>query len=104
MIGRLEARKRVLALWSPGATVHAIEEGLLVRMAKSQRVATDRAPGLPLVRTRNLLVAAPLDEDELRQVHASGDAVLLVRGGRSIVAETDEDMAIDPSAWLDVRH
>ena len=48
LIGAVEARRRILALWVPGAAVYREPRGWLIRLPGPRRVRTDQAPGLPL--------------------------------------------------------
>jgi hypothetical protein len=106
LAGPREARRRVVAMWSPGATVHRLGEGLLLRFPAPRRVECAHAPGLPLVRTAASafapIASAPLQPDELAAAAPPSGSVLLVRGGALtavVPAEADRE---DPARWLDL--
>lgn len=95
------ARRRVLAAWRPGATVFPIgADAWFVRWPSAQRLRSDRAPGLPVTVCGNLLVTAPLADDELAALAAPPGALVVVRHGAcELVALAPP---IDPADWLDV--
>lgn len=110
-LGRDAARRRVLAAWEPGATVHeatVVESGkrrsagFLVRFAKPRRALAETAPGTPFVRYAGprgeVVSAVPLTADELA---AAPQGVSWARGG---VVEVLELAAAptDVSAWIDL--
>src|SRR5689334_20703405 len=81
LIGMDEARRRVLALWSPGAQVYRIEDDLLIRLAAPTSVRCITAPGLPLIEAGSALLGAPLADDELKALKPAAGSIVLVRGG-----------------------
>lgn len=105
--GELEARRRVLALWAPGAQVHWLEDGWLIRLPRPVRVNCDRAPGLPLVEEKVLaakvLVALPLPAEELAALHPRDGAVVRLRGGSLVADLPSSAELVDPADWLGVE-
>lgn len=103
----LEARRRVVRAWTPGASVHRLGEALLVCWPAPRWIDCAAAPGLVLVRAGNAggaLCSAPLAPDEMDEMAAAPPpgSVVRVRGGVvSVVvpAETDRE---DPARYLDV--
>jgi len=95
------AQGRVLALWTPGATVYRLDTGLLLRLPKPSRVVCALAPGLPLVQVGDLLTAAPITEAEQRRLPLL-NGLALVRNGEAVVTPLPESLREDPSAWLDL--
>lgn len=107
LAGLLEARRRVLDLWVPGTSVYRVARGWLVRLPEPRRVASDRAPGLPLVAQRILpgsaLLGAPLEAQELRALDPPAGAVVRPRAGRTVAERSAEADREDPASWLDVE-
>ena len=96
-----EARRRALALWTPGAVVYRLDTGLLLRLPKPARVVCALAPGLPLVQVGELLTATPITEAEQRRLPLP-NGLALVRNGEAVVTPLPESLREDPSAWLDL--
>lgn len=92
-----ELRRRVLALWTPGATLHRGGGGALLTLPEPVRWDTRACPGLPLLEVAGRRCSAPVDPVELAQV--PGD-VLLLAGGRLHSAEPL--VSEDPATWLDL--
>lgn len=92
----LDRRGRVLELWQPGANVHELANGWLLRLPKPQRWRAESAPGLVLVERDGALTAVQ------REATRSGEVLLPVAGQvfRSQLADLP---AIDACAWVDVR-
>jgi hypothetical protein len=102
VVDRAEAERRVLARWTHGSTAYAIDDGLLLCLPKPERVRASLAPGAPLVSMHGMLVAAPIEPAVLEKIHTTDRAVVLVKAGRIVVAEADDDFFVDPSHWIDV--
>jgi hypothetical protein len=96
------ARQRVLALWTPGASVHLLPYALLLCLPEPLLTNCDEAPGLPLVRDERLLTAMPLTADERRNLLAAPGSVVLAVGGDSVVYELAHATEEAPADWLDV--
>ncbi|MQY13718.1 hypothetical protein SRB5_38690 [Streptomyces sp. RB5] len=80
LIGEAEARSRVLALWSPGVTVHELPGGdWLVTLPAPLSLRAEHAPGLPL--------PTPAEVPRAGAIH---------RYDRTRLPE------VDPAAWLDL--
>jgi len=105
LTGTAEARRRVLALWVPGAAVYREAGGWLIRLPAPRRVRSDQAPGLPLtlekVAVGRALVGAPFAPEELRALDPPENATVRLRGGATAIERPAEADRIDPAAWLD---
>ena len=55
-LGEAEARRRVLAWWTPGCEVRGVDGVWIVRLASPRRIAVHAAPGAPLVEERGVRV------------------------------------------------
>jgi hypothetical protein len=102
LLGGSEARRRTLAVWTPGTQVFRVSAGLLVRLPVPQTVVCARSPGLPLVRQGNLLTSAPLTEAECEALAIPSDGVVLVRAGLAEAYSLTPDTLLDPATWLAV--
>ncbi|WNZ61812.1 bpX6 domain-containing protein [Myxococcus sp. MxC21-1] len=102
LLGDAEARRRILAEWTPGMSVHAVAGGYLVEMSAPRAVVCEAAPGLPLTREHGVLSSAPLSPAERRHPSLHEGAVLLVLRGRSLVFSAGAMPRVDVSTWLDV--
>ncbi len=95
-LGVVEARRRVLASWAPGAQVLDAGAVIAVTGLAPHRVRVELAPGAPLVEQGGVVASAPLTEDERAALPAG--AAVVVRGG---VAEAiGADRAVDVATWL----
>jgi hypothetical protein len=103
LIGIAEARRRVLAVWTQGAQVFQLDDALLVRLPSPQQVSCAAATGAPLVKSNDVLLAAPLAADELKAIDAPGNSVVLVRGGAIAVVPLFDSISQHPADWLDVE-
>jgi hypothetical protein len=103
--GAAAARRRVLSLWVPGATVYREPGGWLIRLPQPRRVRSDKSPGLPLTAERiavgRALMGAPFAPEELRALDPPEEATVRVSGGANRIARTVEEDRVDPAAWLD---
>lgn len=106
LAGPGEARRRVVAAWEPGASVHRVGAAILVRFAAPRYLDCARAPGLPLVRAGRgpdaPLASAPLAADELAALAPPPGAVVLVRAGAVTAVVPAEAQREDPATYLDV--
>ncbi|WP_255208589.1 bpX6 domain-containing protein [Myxococcus sp. AM009] len=102
LLGEGEARRRILAVWAPGLSVHAVAGGYLVELSAPRAVACEAAPGLPLTREDGVLSSAPLSPSERRHPSLQEGAVVLVLGGRAQVFSAGAMPRVEVSAWLDV--
>ncbi|MFP5287680.1 MAG: bpX6 domain-containing protein, partial [Thermoanaerobaculia bacterium] len=88
-------------------SVYRVPRGWLVRLPETRRVASDRAPGLPLVAQKvvpgNALLGAPLEAQELRALDPPAGAVVRPRAGHTVAERTAEADREDPASWLDVE-
>ncbi len=97
--GEAEARRRILALWQPGATVSQWRGSYILQLPKPISVRVDTAPGVPLVLQDGRLCALPLTTDELEQTSAG---VVVARDAQAYVLGSAELEPIDPATWVDV--
>jgi hypothetical protein len=102
LLGPSEARARVLAMWTPGAGVYALEGGFLLKLPEPRRMACAEAPGLPLTQEGDLLLSAPLSATERERLGAPPGAAVLVRAGRAEAHVLDSFRRVEVSRWLDV--
>src|SRR5918996_551997 len=101
----LEARRRALALWVPGAAVYREPGGWLIRLPAPRRVRAERSPGLPLTAEKaaagRALAGAPFAPDELRAIDPPEGATVRLRAGATRVERPAESDRVDPASWLD---
>ncbi len=102
LLGPSEARARVLAAWTPGASVFELACGFLLRLPAPRRMACAGTPGLPLTLEGGLLLSAPLSATERERLGAPSGAVVLVRAGQAEAHVLDSDHRVEVSRWLDV--
>ena len=106
LIGEIEARRRILALWEPGAAVQRVARGWLIRLPAPRRVRCDQAPGLPLTAEKvpvgRALVSAPFTPEDLRAIDPPDGALIRLWAGDTLVERPTEADRVDPAAWLDV--
>jgi hypothetical protein len=102
LLGEAEAQRRVLRLWSAGAVVHRLNDGLLLRLPIPIPVRCDRAPGMPLVASEGLLLATPLHKEERAALKPPDGAAVFVRDGKASVQPLAGIAQEDPALWLDV--
>ncbi|HSF39740.1 MAG TPA: bpX6 domain-containing protein, partial [Thermoanaerobaculia bacterium] len=107
LLDQREARRRILALWTPGTRVYRLPEGWLVLLPRPVAVDCGLAPGLPLVESKTsdgrVLLALPLSAAELASVAAGDGAVVRLRGGRLAVDRPSPAQSEDPASWLGVE-
>lgn len=101
-VGEDAARRRILELWRPGASLRAWERRYLLTLAEPRRVLASACLGAPLVARDGALLAAPLTAPELAAIAPPRGAVVLVRGGGARVVRRAEMTGVDPSEWVDL--
>jgi hypothetical protein len=101
LVAASEARRRVLALWAPGASIREHEGHLLITGLRPSRVHVSVAPGTPLVDRNGVLAAMPLETDEAAELAIPG-AVVLARAGAAEVLPLASAREVDPAAWVDL--
>lgn len=99
LIGETEARRRILAHWQRGASVHRAGGGYLLTLARPRFADCAALDGLALCRAGQLLSSAPLAADE--QAALAPGACLLVRGAHILACTLGEAERVDPAAWID---
>src|SRR5690348_2155229 len=98
IVGTGSARRRILEL--PGVEeVRRMQNGLFARLRAPTWIACEHAPGVPLVVCRGILLGAPLDSDELDELAAPSNAVVLVRGGETVVISLESCPIEDLASW-----
>ncbi|HXU03147.1 MAG TPA: bpX6 domain-containing protein [Polyangia bacterium] len=97
-LGPVEARRRVLAWWTPGAHVRSTEIGLVLVLPSARRVAVNSAPGLPLVANGGTFVGFETTLAEIRALGASAGSLVVVRAGRIEVVANGQD--VSPHEWI----
>ncbi|TNE85595.1 MAG: hypothetical protein EP330_25065 [Deltaproteobacteria bacterium] len=97
LIGETEARRRVLALWTPGCRLERTGDAWLLHLPQPVEMRAETAVGTPLVRVEGALTEPPLDEDE--RVEGT-PALWRIEAGA--IAATQVDALVDPSTWLDL--
>lgn len=101
IVGAALAQRRILEM--PGVDeVRRMEGGLFVRLRSPLWIATEHAFGVPLVVCRGLLLAAPLDPDELDELAAPSESVVLVRGGETVVVVPESCSLEKLAHWIDL--
>jgi hypothetical protein len=102
LVGAAEARRRVVALWTPAATVYAVGEQLVVTGVRAHRVRAALAAGAPIALQDGIATTAPLADDEaaaLRDLLVPGAVVVARAGVAEVVAPA---AAIDIAGWIDL--
>ncbi|MDC0712636.1 bpX6 domain-containing protein [Stigmatella sp. ncwal1] len=102
LLGEREARERVLAGWTSGASVFEVAGGWLMRLARPRREACATAPGLPLTLESEVLLSAPLSGPERARLAPPAGSAVLVRAGRAEIFPLDASCRVDVAAWLEV--
>lgn len=102
LLGEAEARRRVLAAWTPGVGVFSLAGGFLLRLPAPRRVDCDSAPGLPFTLEEGVLCSMPLSASERERLAPSVGSAVLVREGKAQVHPLGPPQRVDVSAWLDV--
>lgn len=100
LTGEAEARRRVLHHWTPGARLHAVQDGWLLMLAAPRQAHCARLDGLPLCEQAGILSSAPLAADERAATPPS--SLWLVRGSQAELVSLAAAPRIDPAAWLDL--
>jgi hypothetical protein len=90
---------RALAQLTPGASLHRLRDGLLLRWPKPSRVVVNEAPGVVLTLLGEVLWAFPPTPAEVEALRpARGAVVLCVGGVAEVVSELEA--AIDPLSLI----
>ncbi len=102
LLGEVEARRRVLAAWTPGTAVFPLAGGFLLRLPRPRPVHCAATPGLPLTGVEGVLLSAPLSPAEWEQLSPPVGSAVLVRAGHAEALPAEPARRIDVAAWLDV--
>ncbi|MBN1205159.1 MAG: hypothetical protein JXB05_09570 [Myxococcaceae bacterium] len=102
LLGEREARRRVLAAWTPGTSVFALAGGFLLRPPRATPVDCATTPGLPLTLEDGVLLSAPLSAAERVHLAPPPGSTVLVRAGHAEVFPGEPSRRVDVAAWLDV--
>ncbi|QRN98288.1 hypothetical protein JRI60_04245 [Archangium violaceum] len=102
LLGEAEARRRVLAEWTPGVGVYALAGGFLLRLPSPRSMACAEAPGLPFTLEDGVLLSAPLSASERERLAPAPGSAVLVRAGTARVHPLEPSRRVDVSEWLDV--
>ncbi len=102
-LGEAEARRRVLAWWTPGCDVRGVDGVWIVRLAAPRRIAVHAAPGAPLVELDGVLTSVPLTSAQRQAARAGDGAVVIARAGSLVVLPPRAGVSIDPAAWLAIE-
>jgi hypothetical protein len=94
LVGEAEARRRVLALWAPGATVLAHGSLYVIAGLRAMRVRCEAAPGMPLVAQGSVVAAMPVDA----ATFAAG-SIVVARGGEAHVVT---GIPVGLAAWIEL--
>lgn len=100
LIGEAEARRRVLRHWTPGARLHAVQNGLLLMLAAPRHGQCAQFDGLPLCEHGGIVSSAPLAADERAATPPA--SVWLVHGAQARLVSLAAAPRVDPAAWLDL--
>ncbi|MFL5351002.1 bpX6 domain-containing protein [Archangium sp.] len=102
LLGEAEARRRVLAAWTPGVGVFSLAGGFLLRLPAPRRMDCGSAPGLPFTLVEGVLCSVPLSASERERLAPTVGSAVLVRAGKAQVHPLGPPQWVDVSAWLDV--
>ncbi len=102
LLGEREARRRVLAAWTPGTSVLPLAGGFLLRLPRPRTVDCGATPGLPLTVEEGVLLSAPLSIAEREHLAPPPGSTVLVRAGHAEVFPGEPSRRLDVAAWLDV--
>lgn len=102
LLGEAEARRRVLAAWTPGVGVFSLAGGFLLRLPAPRRMDCGSAPGLPFTLEDGVLCSTPLSASERERLAPPVGSAVLVRAGKAQACPLGPQQRVDVSAWLDV--
>lgn len=101
LVGAAETRRRVLALWTPGANVREHQGELIITGLRATRARVSAAAGTPLVEQHGSLATMPLDADEAAEVGVPG-SIVIARGGVAEPLALADTREVDLAAWIDL--
>ncbi|HLJ57958.1 MAG TPA: bpX6 domain-containing protein [Chthonomonadaceae bacterium] len=97
-----ESRRRILALWAPGVAVYRTRLGRVVALPAPERMVCENAPGMPLLRSAEMLLAAPIAPADLARLPHSVLCLVAVEDGVVTSIPLGEQEREDPAGWLDL--
>jgi hypothetical protein len=99
---RERARERVMALWSPGATVHSLShDRYLLLFAAPVRLRAREALGAVVVASHGVLSTVPLDVATIAELDPAPGALVEARAGELVLEPLRDASRIDVSDWLE---
>jgi hypothetical protein len=103
--GEAETRRRVLAHWQRGATLHLLAgDRWLLQLMAPKRVHAESCVATPLVRhPRGHLLAAPFTASEIEGLGISAASVVYLQGGVARAVGLRGLPSADPAAWLSLE-
>lgn len=101
LVDEASARRRILALWTPGSRVHRLADGLLVVLDADRVCRVERTPGEPLVAIDGRFHSRAFDAAERRAVAASRGSWVRARAGRLEAVDLASAPREDVVEWLD---
>lgn len=102
LLGEAQARRRVLAEWTPGSAVYALEGGWLLRWPSARRLECASAPGLPFTGVDGVLLAVPLSASERERLAPAPGSVVWMRAGQLQVRGLESSKRVEVASWLEV--
>ena len=102
LVGAAEARRRVLALWTPGASVREHQGEFIITGLRATRARVATAAGTPLVEQHGTLATMPLDADEVAEVGVPG-CIVIARAGVAEPLTLADTREVDLAAWIDLE-
>ncbi|MBY0572198.1 MAG: hypothetical protein K2P84_00830 [Undibacterium sp.] len=100
LIGQIEARRRVLSHWAPGAQLYMVQGGYLLKLATPYFGDCAAFDGLPLCDVAGMLSSAPLLADE--RLIALPSNIWLVHAAHAQPVNLTTAPHINPADWLDL--
>jgi hypothetical protein len=98
-----EAKSRILSTWEPNTRVFRFKKGLLSVFPKPVLATVNEAIGLPLVRARGFLTAAPLTEKEMSVILPPFESMVIAYGGTTFVEQLADSVSEAPHQWIDTE-
>lgn len=104
LVDRHTAKKRIIALWTPGARVFELDNAAMIKFPAPLPTKTSHCSGLPLVlesgSNGTFFLALPLLPEQLEEMNPPSQSVIRLKHGIILVEATDKE--VDPAMWLDI--